>query len=427
MLNLNLKKAAIFAVLATLVVSGSGCNPTENPYAGDDAGVSAAPEATALNCNSITQSKDGALVICDGRLVCQDGKPVELGWAAICAGLVPSAKGDTGATGTNGKDGVSCFVSEKVNGCVTLSCAATEDESICDGQAINGKDGANGKDATPCTISNKANGCVTITCESNVQKICDGQAINGKDGANGQNGANGAPGKDGTNGTPGTPGKAGTDGANGVNGADGKDAAPCDVKLAADGCTLTITCPLSSVSKNICPIPPPISADAGSSDVSADTSSADAGDSASADTSADATATDVFTDATATDIAVSATGVDLVFTPPAPVMIYIWYQVDPTVDPVNSDSQLVAPYKLHLTWVQACGSDLDGVDIAAYDPLDQKWWCGPTADGTPTKTKIGVTVDGKAETPSLIIRPGACMGGPEGNLHFTKAQLHCPY
>ena len=137
--------------------------------------------------------------------------------------------------------------------------------------------------------------------------------------------------------------------------------------------------------------------------------------------SADATSTDA-----AVDIAISATGVDLAFTPPTPVIIHVYHQADPTVDPLMiMDSPLPAPYSIHLSWAQACDPGLDGVDVAAFDATSKIWWCG-VGDGTPSKDKIGVKVDGLTVTPSMIIRKDACLGGKEGNLHLDRVQLKCP-
>lgn len=376
MFNKNTKLIASFiAMLVAMAICG--CNGYENfsPTQGTStADTGSATVIPAMACNVLMQSADGTMIVCDGRLVCKDGKSFEAGWALSCASMVPSSgvKGDTGATGAAGKDGAGCTTAMDSKSCVVVTCGTTISAPICGG--ANGANGTNG--------------------------------VDGKDGKNGTNGTNGTDGVNGTN---------GKDGATGANGANGKDAQPCSVSLSADGCKVSIICPLSSVIYAV----PCGSADAGSSD----TSSADAGstDAASADVAADITATDIAADTTV----VAAFKADLSFISPVAAEIHVYYNVDQADPAKSSESSGLAPLAISLNIVQAC-LGFDGVDIAVRTPTaPMVWWCG-IGDGTPSKSQIAVKVNGVLVAPTFQIEPQACSGGQEGNLHLSKAQLGCP-
>ena len=131
--------------------------------------------------------------------------------------LVDVRGGDKGATGADGKDGVSPTVSVSKSGKVTTIAITDKDgtktATINDGtDGGNGKDGANGQDGTSVTVSS-----VTESTEdggSNVVTFSDGKTLTVKNGRKGNDGYtpvkgvdyfDGQDGKDGTDGLDATP------------------------------------------------------------------------------------------------------------------------------------------------------------------------------------------------------------------------------
>jgi len=116
--------------------------------------------------------------------------------------------------------------------------------------------------------------------------------------------------------------------------------------------------------------------------------------------------------------------VSLDFTSPVPAEMHVFHGIDPTDPAKNVESIGLAPYPIKLNSAEACNT-ADGIDIAVRTPVTMIWWCG-VGDNTPSKSQISVFVNGKLVIATFQIEAGACSGGPEGNLHLSKAQVGCP-
>lgn len=90
--------------------------------------------------------------------------------------------------GADGKDGVSCTLSE-VEGGVSLSCSDETSFTIYHGQ--NGQNGENGNDGLSCSVE-QLEGGAEITCGDSSAIV-----LNGTDGQDGQDGEDGENGSDG--------------------------------------------------------------------------------------------------------------------------------------------------------------------------------------------------------------------------------------